>query len=169
MPFEGELDMKRVVLLGLLVVLAGCAKKVSQHEGKSAAQWAEGLRSSDAQTRRDSARALGALKAKQFVPELTAALRDGDDEVRSRAAEALWGIGGDARQSAPELIALLKDRHATARLNAAGALGEMGADATPAVPGLRDRLRDPDPYVRAQAAATLGKLRPSAADVVPAL
>jgi HEAT repeat protein len=162
-------DVKRAILLSLLVVLAGCAKKVSQHGGKTAAQWAEGLRSPDAQVRRDSARALGALKAKQFVPELTAALKDGDDEVRSRAAEAMWGIGGDARKSVPELMGLLRDRNAGARLNAVGALGEMGADAGPAVPAVRDRLRDPDPYVRAQAAATLGKLRAAASEVVPAL
>jgi HEAT repeat protein len=168
-PVDGDVPMKKLIILGLVVTLAGCAKKAAQHEGKSSEQWAEGLRSTAPNVRGESARALGALKATKFVPELIAALKDGDEEVRSRAAEAIWSIGKDARQAVTDLVPLLKDRNATTRLNAVGALGELGPEAAPAVPALRDRLKDPDTYVRAQAATALGKIRPPVAEAVPAL
>ncbi len=152
------------LLVGILTVLPGCRKQVPQHGGKTAAQWAEVLRGPDVAGRREAARALGALKGKEHIPDLVKALRDSDEEVRSRAAEALWGIGPAGNEA---VQALLSDRNAGARLNVTGALGEMGSPA--AVPALRDRLRDPDVYVRAQAATSLGRLKAATKDAVPAL
>src|SRR5262249_31358103 len=63
-------QMRKVVIIGMLLALAGCAKKPALHEGKTAAQWAEGLRDPDAGARRKAGRALGALKAKAYVGAL---------------------------------------------------------------------------------------------------
>src|SRR5438128_390080 len=100
--------MRKLIVLALLLCLAGC-RKPALHQGKTVEQWAEGLRAADVQVRRDSVRALGALKAKGYVGPLVAALKDADEEVRSRAAEALWSIGSDAREAVPALIPLLRE------------------------------------------------------------
>ena len=57
------------------------------------------------------------------VEPLIAALRDGDSDVRYKAARALWGIG-DPRAIEP-LIALLHDANKGIRLNAAETLVDI--------------------------------------------
>src|SRR5262249_50137721 len=115
--------MRTVRILCLVFLIVGCGKKEALHKGKTSAEWQGALPDPDAQTRREAANALGALKAGQYAADLTAALKDPDGEVRVKAAEAIWSIGSDAKESVPDLIALLKDKNPGLRLNAAGALG----------------------------------------------
>src|SRR5215475_6302660 len=60
-------------------------------------------RSADPRARAEAARQLGTLKAAVAVPELTAALRDPDAEVRAAAADALRELGDAAREAGPAL------------------------------------------------------------------
>ena len=115
--------MRVVPWLILVVPLTGCGKKEPLHQGKSAAQWRLILRDSEPDSRRDAVTAMGALKVKDAVPDLIAALKDPDEQVRARAAEALWSLGPAAGDAVSALIPLLKDRNTGIRLNAAGALG----------------------------------------------
>src|SRR5262249_23142993 len=125
--------MRKLLVLALLIALAGCGKKPALHKGKTAAEWRQALSDPDlhvrAEARRGAITAMGALKVKDTVPELTTALGDADDQVRSRAAEALWSLGPAAKEAVSALTPLLRDNNATIRLNAAGALGEIGPDA----------------------------------------
>lgn len=152
-----------VILIALTALMAGCGKSEPLYKGKPAAYWSQTLKGADAQNRREAITAAGSLHIKTAVPDLIAALNDGDDQIRAKAAEALWSLGPDSHEAAPALAARLKDPNAGVRLNAAGALGAIGSDA--AVVGLgslRGALRDADPYVRAQAADSLGKFGPAA-------
>jgi HEAT repeat protein len=167
---ESMSKYRGVLLLAFAALLAGCGKSEPLYKGKPAAYWSQALKGADPTTRREAMTAAGALHIKTAVPDLLAALNDGDDDVRAKAAEALWSLGGDAREGAPALASLLKDRSAAARLNAAGALGAIGRDAAAvAVAPLRETLRDADPYVRAQAADSLGQFGPAAGVASPDL
>src|SRR6266404_2328323 len=121
--------MKRILLLGLALVLAGCAKKDPLFKGKTADQWHQAVQDPDLQVRREAVNALGALKDASAVPDLITALKDKDDQVRAKAAESLWSIGPKAKEAIPALTVALKDRKADVRLSAAGALGEMAPEA----------------------------------------
>src|SRR5258707_13524566 len=149
-PGGGPIRMRKLIILGLAVLLVGCGPKEPLHKGKPASYWTQALQDPDAQTRREAAGALAALKAKAAVPELITALKDKDDEIRAKAAEALWSIGSNSKDAIPALTAALKDKSAAVRLSAAGALGEMAPEAQTAIPALRDILKDKDAYVRAQ-------------------
>ena len=159
-----------VLALSLAALMVGCGKGAPQYKGKPAAYWLQALKGMDPQNRRDAIAAVGALHIKAAVPDLIAALSDRDDGIRAKAAEALWGLGPDAREAAPALAGLLSDPNPGVRLNAAGALGATGPDAAAAgVAPLRGTLSDPDPYVRAQAADSLGKFGAAAGVASPDL
>jgi HEAT repeat protein len=159
-----------VLVLTIPIILAGCGKDEPKYKGKPAAYWIQALKGTDSQNRRDAITAAGALHIKTAVADLIAALNDGDDQIRAKAAEALWSLGTDSREAAPALAVLLRDRNAGVRLNAAGALGAIGPDAAAVgVAPLREALRDADPYVRAQAASSLGNLGPAAGSAAPEL
>ncbi len=61
-----------------------------------------------------------------FVLSLRAALKDQDAFVRRAAAEALGGIGPEAKEAVPDLRAALKDRNVGVRQAAAVALRKIG-------------------------------------------
>lgn len=69
------------------------------------------LTDSDAEVRRQAARALGQMGpvAEPAVPELTVALSDGDASVRQAAVQALGKIGPAAAPAIPALIEALDD------------------------------------------------------------
>src|SRR5262245_22896481 len=142
--------MKAILLTTCAILIAGCGTREPLHNGKTAAQWQETLRATDARDRKQAANALAAVKSKEAIPELIRALKDKDAGVRASAAEALWTIGAEAHEAVPHLVPLLKDKEAGVRLNAAGALGDIGQQAATAVPALRQTLKDSDAYVRAQ-------------------
>jgi HEAT repeat protein len=139
--------MRRFILVGL-VFLAGCGTGERLHKGKSAGSWKASLNDANVEVRREAVTAMGALRVRETVPELITALKDDDEEIRARAAEALWCFGRDSREAVPALTAALKDPSAKVRLNAAGALGEIGPDARNALPALQAARRDRDEDVR---------------------
>lgn len=108
-----------------------------------------------------AADALGALRSKQGVAPLIAALRDSNAEVRTSAALALARLNDPSAASA--LRPLLKDAEALVRSAAAQALGKINA--ADALPELTALLSDPEPEVRTGAAEALGALaNPRAVD-----
>jgi HEAT repeat protein len=151
--------MKKLALLGLAILVVGCGPKAPLHKGKPASHWQEQLADPDPSVRRQAARSLAALEAKQAVPGLITALKDKDAGVRASAAEALWSIGPAAKEAVPDLIVALKDRSPDVRLNSAGALGEMGAEAKDAVPALNACLKDKDENVHHAAKKALEKIQ----------
>src|SRR4051812_22423760 len=74
---RGVLAMKRCVVLGLAVLLAGCSKE-AVFGGKTVTQWRQVLQEPSPEARREAATALGEIgaKAKAAVPDLAGALKD---------------------------------------------------------------------------------------------
>ena len=107
-------------------------------------------------------------EARAAVPALAAALRDRNDQVRWRAAEALGKLGPDAAAAVPALVDAL-DRSDMLAQEAAKALGRMGGAARPAVSALASALTRDDVYLRREAAKALVKLGPDAEEAVPVL
>lgn len=100
------------------------------------------------------------------VPELSAALRMDDEDIRLGACLALGQIGKDA---VPSLIPLLDDPDANVRYYAVWALGQIGPNAGDALPAIQKALRDSDGDVRRKAVFALGRVKPTAALGIPAL
>jgi len=166
---HGSSTMKTALVLGVILLLVGCSKSESMYHGKSESYWRPNVRAPDPKTREEAITALGALKAKDSIPDLIEALKDKNSVIRAKAAGALWGFGPDAMAAGPSLIPLLKDKDTGVRLNAAGALGEIGVDSKDALPPLREALRDRDVYVRAQGASSIGKFVQQSKVTVPIL
>jgi HEAT repeat protein len=141
--------------------------------------------SEGAQEREIAARALGALRATDAIPALTALLDDRAEAVRLATIEALGRMGtteaippliahaGAAQASVRAAIAaalgetrdatvlallltMLGDEVATVRAAAAEALGKLGDEL--AVQPLREHLGDTDPWAQASAATALRRL-----------
>jgi radical SAM protein with 4Fe4S-binding SPASM domain len=81
-------------------------------------------------------------QAKEAVPALTDALKDGDATVRSGAASALGAVGPEAKPAVPALMELLRDKEQYVRVGAARALGSIGPEAKAAVPALIQAYMD---------------------------
>jgi HEAT repeat protein len=150
--------MRLFILVGL-AFLAGCGPRERLHKGKSASSWKAALNDPKLEVRREAVTAMGALRVRDTVPELITALKDDDEEVRARAAEALWCFGRDSRAAVPALTAALNDPSAKVRLNAAGALGEIGAEARNAVPALQAACGDRDENVRDTATEAVRRIQ----------
>ena len=74
---------------------------------------------------------------------MTAALRDGDRDVRQNAAQSLGHIGPAALPAAAELSAALRDSQWQVRRAAAYALGRLGTrDVEPALKAARKDKND---------------------------
>jgi HEAT repeat protein len=110
------------------------------------------LRSKSADTRRDSANQLGALRAKEAVRPLIQLLLDKDASVREAAAFAL-GMMTDVRAVDP-LLRALADKNEEVRSSAAFALGMIGERR--AIRALSNALDDSSPAVRSSALTGLG-------------
>lgn len=93
-------------------------------------------------------------------------LKDRDDLVRVRAAEALGRFGAKAGGAIPALQLALKDRDAVVRRAAAASLAQVGAEA---VPALALALSDRDSDVRKHVAVALGTVGPPARGALDAL
>lgn len=93
------------------------------------------------------------------IPELIAALKDPDANVRNQAAVALAYADPDDTRSVPILAKLLSSRDFILHDAAIAALENMGSAAKGAVPALEHALAsNPDPVLRAGAASLLDKL-----------
>jgi HEAT repeat protein len=87
------------------------------------------------------------------------ALKDEDERVRRRAAEALGKMKAEA--AVPQLMEALRDEASFVRRSAVYALGAMKTEA--ASPSLVEALKDEDERVRRRAAEALGKMKAEAA------
>ena len=105
-------------------------------------------------TRMAAARALGALDARETIPQLQRASRDPDGSVRLMADAALARLGDPAGQEA--LRALENSPVLDLRLLAVEASAATSPDG-PWLPVARSGLQDPDPLVRLKAAGLIAK------------
>lgn len=104
---------------------------------------------------------------KAAVPQLIRSLREGDDELKEMAADALGVIGNDAREAVDDLTQLLQSSEEGVRDWSAIALGKIvGSDkAMPALVTIL-RLRE-GANIRAQAIEALGCVGPNARSALP--
>jgi HEAT repeat protein len=125
-----------------------------------------GLKSSDANVRRASARGLFELGAdKQAVaPALAAALDDPDPTVQGNVYKALASLGAKA---VPRVVGRLKDPKT--RGKALRILALMGPEAAAAVPDLEAALRGADAATRNEVLYALAAIGPGSAPAVPGL
>jgi HEAT repeat protein len=93
-------------------------------------------------------------KGKGAIEPLLAAMKDGETEVRERAAEALGRIRD--HRAVETLVAALKEKKPVIRRKAVKALGSIGD--VRAVESLLAGLKDDDCWVRALAAEALGEI-----------
>jgi HEAT repeat protein len=122
------------------------------------------LASTDVALRRDTIKHLihSDLSAHLF-PEMKAALKDSDDEVRATAATAIGNLGAKAEDAIPALLAQLeKDKFKEARETAARALGRIGKAApknrTAVKPLKKAAAEDADPVTRTVALGALAMM-----------
>ena len=114
---------------------------------------------------RENGRGRLADQDRSAAPALADALRDGDAEIRKRAAVALGEIGPDARPGAPGLIRALKDKALEEQANRA--LIRIGRGA---VRDLVEATENPKDYeLRLKALAILGTIGPEAREAVAPL
>jgi HEAT repeat protein len=113
----------------------------------------EHLKDSDSDLQDAAHRGLIAAGVAAF-PALTALIRGGDPELRTRAAQALGRIKDPL--AVPILIEALKDDEAFVRVPASNALAGIGA---PAVPALVGALRHKDDLVALSAGKILGRIK----------
>jgi TonB family protein len=113
------------------------------------------LRSKDSDTRRDAAKQLGSLRARNAVRALVEALSDKEAKVREASAFALGQITDPAATSL--LIPLLADKDAGVRASTAFALGMIGE--RKAGKALSYGLGDPEPEVRSSVLVAMGLMQ----------
>jgi len=102
--------MKRLMVICLIVLLAGCGKK--DQTDYSVPGLIGQLKDKDPDMRYSAARSLGryGAEAKPAIPALVEALKDESPMVRMGAAYGLGDIGPDAKDAVPALKQALKDR-----------------------------------------------------------
>jgi HEAT repeat protein len=150
-----------IALLVLVPVAAITASpgQASVSRAPAPSQLLIALKSRDAETRRQAANQLGALRAQGAVRWLIEALSDKEDGVREAAAFALGQIHEPA--AVAPLIHALADHSIEVRASAAFALGML--ENRKATEALLDALEDSAPEVRSSAAAAFGLLQESEA------
>jgi tetratricopeptide (TPR) repeat protein len=96
-----KVSIKRLILLLFTIAcLIPAMPAAAGPEGPSRAEALAALKKSDPEVRRRGAFALATAGRMSDTPDLTAALRDDDERVRTIAEEALWAVwsrSGDAR------------------------------------------------------------------------
>jgi HEAT repeat protein len=102
------------------------------------------------------------------IPRLIRDLKEGDENTRAEAAEALGDFGADGKPALPALLVALGDEGERVRQNALRAIIAIGPDEK-AIQPLTNSLKDSDNEVRALSANALGSLGPPARPSVPAL
>ena len=124
------------------------------------------LGDADANLRWRSARALGAIHAKDAVDALTAALKDDDAMVRAQSAFALGVIGEASKPAAPALVAAVGDEDTLVRRAALRALHRIKPDREITRPLFLKLLKSADPLT---VSAVLNSMAEMGAEAVPAL
>lgn len=156
---EESISIPKTVIPSLLKILA-CRQGCGQYAG------------------RDAAYILGKMgdDARETVPALVEALRQGNENTRYGAALALGEIHARPELAIPALMdATLNDSNSDNRQGAAQSLqnwamyGQVGSTGKEAVPTLIRMLSAPTRYSKISASAVLGAIGPDAKDAVPAL
>jgi HEAT repeat protein len=106
--------------------------------------------------------------SKEDLPRMTQALKEGDENRRALAAEAMGRLGADGKAALPALLLALRDEGELVRQNALQSIIAIGPDGTATQP-LTDSLKDSDALVRVLSANALGRLGPLARPALPAL
>jgi HEAT repeat protein len=117
--------MKKVLVVCLLLVVSGCARK------KSTAYWIDALKEDDVPRRLKAVKTLGerGTEPSTVVPALADSLHDPDAYVRRDAARALGKFGPGARAAIPALTTALEDPVPSVRKAAAQALQQIDPEA----------------------------------------
>jgi HEAT repeat protein len=102
------------------------------------------------------------------VSGLIEQLKNGGEQSRAQAAEALGELGPRAKDAIPALARALRDEYEQVRRGAAASLAAIGADQS-AIPDLVVALKDVDAEVRESAARALGSAGSQARAAVPSL
>lgn len=158
-------------------------------EARALDAWLYLLKNEDRSARAMAATVLGSMgqvDGERVVAALCGALKDSDDTVRWKAAEALGRVGGEdvippllealrddygfvrgkaayalgsvaGERAIAHVLAVLNDPESIARWYAAVSLGQIGGETAAAA--LLGALNDIDGYVRGSAAQALGRLR----------
>src|SRR5262249_48338641 len=115
--------MRPLIVMGLMLVLAGCAASTDD--------WVGQLKDPEVVKRREAVRELAAraAEAPRVVPALTEALRDASPYVRHDAALALAKFSAEARAAVPALTTALKDPDRSVRAAVGKALKQIDAEA----------------------------------------
>jgi HEAT repeat protein len=110
--------MKKLWLVGLVLVLGGCGK------ANSTGEWVQRLNDRDAAVRLHAIQALAGRKADAavVVPALVRALKDENAFVRRDAARALGRMATEAKPAAAALGVAIRDKNRGVRQDAAAAL-----------------------------------------------
>jgi HEAT repeat protein len=157
-----------LLLLGVAMI-AGAGPAEPRFAGQPLAHWLAELKDPDVLVREEALEVLAEAgpAAKEAVPLLEKMLRDEPPSLRTRAAMALWRIGGQTRPAALALAETGRDGATPlARTQALQSLSQLGPDAAPAVSILLDLVDDAEPTVRTQALTTLGMVGPAAVAAV---
>jgi HEAT repeat protein len=107
--------------------------------------------------------AAGSKAPHDAMPDLILALKNGDVQTRSRAADELGYSGAAAVSAVPALISALKDKNPQVRASASLALGNIGAQDAAVVPLLVKELKDRNLDVRYAATLALSRIGTPAA------
>lgn len=154
---------RRLALLGLIVLNAGCYQEVAPSPEMAVRMLTELLSDRDASVRRTAAEALGKIGRPSAEQSLVPALDDADPGVREAAARGLGRLPSVGIETGAMLTSRLRDSDPSVRQAAAQAL-DASDDFTVLTPRLADLLSDPRPEVRRSGAHALmltGASRPA--------
>jgi HEAT repeat protein len=126
------------------------------------------LSDEDRETRLRAGQSLRSVNPTGAFDIVIAAAKDGNEQIRSTAIEAL-GRYGSSEQVIGALVNTLGDGAAEVRFRAVRALEAMGPAALPALDPLTKSVNDPNCLVREYACRAVGRMGPAAAPAVPVL
>lgn len=136
--------MKKLLLLGLACLLAGCIKRdpaTSQtyvHEGRTLADWLRAVKDPNSNVRLSAYESLKTLgpEDREAVPALAQALQDPDPNVRWVAADCLGRLGASAKEATDSLSRAQTDKEPRVQRAAIKALSQIyRAQARSVLPG----------------------------------
>jgi HEAT repeat protein len=131
----------------------------------------EALKDKDEEVEAWSALLIGKLGTdKTALPNLMAMLKASSAKARMNAADAVAGLGPEAKPAFATLMELAKDDdNMSVRINALLAIGRLGPEAKSAIPFLIENVKSTDPGRQFVAAAALYFIGTDARAAIPAL
>ncbi len=158
-----------IALLALsLLLLAAAPPTPPLISGRPLEAWLADLDDNDQLIREEAIEVLAQLgpKAKAALPKIRPLLKHPYRPMRTRAAIAVWRIGGDAQLALEALTENLRGNKPELRLETLELLSEMHTQALPALPLVLPYLSENDYYLRTAAIRLFQRIGP---EIVPAL